>query len=129
MSTSAPSTVDDQSFQDGARAQKIERLLTVFEAHVAAVIGRQGAFHPVTDLDDARLVSDAAKATLKGERCTLTIHGRTKDAYRFWNDIADLAHLPSTRYPSVPTVRALVRRCELRVKDIEETPDPLAIAG
>lgn len=131
MSTSKNSTPAeiDPSYKDGARAQKIERLLPVFEAHVAAVTGLTGVFDPKNNLDDARLVAHNAQASLRGE--TVWIEARTpngriirKETYSFWNTVADLAGIPDYRYPSIPTIKALARRCARRVKDIEETPDP-----
>jgi hypothetical protein len=126
-----PPKPTDPSFEAGARAHKIERLLTVFEAHVAVITGRNGTFHPATDLDDARLVRDVARASLKAETVVVEVRdprGRLyrKTTYPFWVEVAELAGLPEHRIPSADTVRALARRCQLRVKDIEENPNPFA---
>lgn len=120
MSTGKTTT----EYRDGARSRKIELLLPVFEAHIAAAVGRAGALHPVTNLDDARLVHGNAESSLKGERTTIAFTDsngrvRTKETYVFWNAVADLAGLPLPRYPSVATVRALVRHLDRRVKDLQ----------
>jgi hypothetical protein len=135
MTTSASSTkskATDPSYKAGAVAQKIERLLTVFEAHVATITGRSGTFHPVTDLDDARLVRDVARASLKSETIEVEVRdpkGRLyrKTTYPFWVNVAELAGLPEHRIPSADTVRALVHRVERRVTDLEELPDPVSL--
>jgi hypothetical protein len=128
MSITKDSTTRNE-YREGAVAEKIERLLTVFEAHVAAITGRNGTFHPKTDLDDARLVRDVAQASLKAKTVEVEVRGPKgrlyrKTTYPFWVEVAELASLPEHRIPSATTVRALVRRCDGRVKGIMENPNP-----
>lgn len=107
-----------------AQNEKIDRLLVVFEAHVAAALHKTAG-----ELDrfgvDAPQIAKSARDTLNGEQVTITTPHGTKETFKFWNVVADLAGLPETRYPSVATIEMLVRRLDRRVQDMHLTSSDL----